>query len=155
LSIPGAPAIERPAVTAPIPHVTPRCGLIIVIDDEKAIQLALRSLLESWGHTVMTAGSGADMMALLAECPACPDLVICDYRLRDGENGIAVIRQLQADYNEAFPALLITGDTAADRLAEAHQSGLKLLHKPVANARLQAAIEELLDLRTVREDQAA
>jgi signal transduction histidine kinase/CheY-like chemotaxis protein len=155
LSIPGAPAIERPAVTAAIPHVTPRRGLIIVIDDEKAIQLALRSLLESWGHTVMTAGSGTDMMALLAECPACPDLVICDYRLRDGENGISVIRQLQADYNEAFPALLITGDTAADRLAEAHQSGLKLLHKPVANARLQAAIEELLDLRMVREDQAA
>jgi hypothetical protein len=39
---------------------------------------------------------------------------------------------------------LITGDTAADRLVEARSSGLLLLHKPVLNSRLRAAIVNLI-----------
>jgi two-component system, sensor histidine kinase len=84
------------------------------------------------------------MMVRLAECPTRPDLIICDYRLRGHENGIDVIHQLQSECNEVIPAMLITGDTAADRLMEAQSSGLLLLHKPVLNSRLRAAIVNLI-----------
>jgi two-component system, sensor histidine kinase len=40
--------------------------------------------------------------------------------------------------------MLITGDTAADRLLEAQASGLLLLHKPVPNGKLRAAIVNLM-----------
>ena len=40
--------------------------------------------------------------------------------------------------------MLITGDTAPDRLAEARASGLLLLHKPVSNGKLRAAIANLI-----------
>ena len=40
--------------------------------------------------------------------------------------------------------MLITGDTAPDRLREAQESGLLLLHKPVSNSRLRAAITHLM-----------
>jgi hypothetical protein len=40
--------------------------------------------------------------------------------------------------------MLITGDTAADRLVEAQDSGLLLLHKPVPNGKLRAAIVNLI-----------
>lgn len=40
--------------------------------------------------------------------------------------------------------MLITGDTAADRLREAQESGLLLLHKPVPNSRLRASIAHLI-----------
>ncbi len=39
--------------------------------------------------------------------------------------------------------MLITGHTAPDRLREAQESGLLLLHKPVPNSRLRAAITHL------------
>jgi len=52
------------------------------------------------------------MLERIATSPVRPDLIICDYRLRDGENGIAVIERLQSEYNEDIPAVLITGDTA-------------------------------------------
>jgi two-component system, sensor histidine kinase len=119
-------------------------GLIVVIDDELAIREAMSSLLTEWGHDVVTAGSGDEAMRRLATCPVRPDLVICDYRLRDGENGVAVIERLRADYNETIPAMLITGDTAPDRLADAQASGLLLLHKPVSNSRLRAAVVNLI-----------
>jgi two-component system, sensor histidine kinase len=119
-------------------------GLILVIDDEAAIRDAMLSLLTSWGYAVITAGSVAEMLASLAQCPKRPDMIICDYRLRGGENGIDVVRRLQSECNEAIPAMLITGDTAADRLLEAQASGLLLLHKPVPNGKLRAAIVNLM-----------
>jgi CheY-like chemotaxis protein len=80
------------------------------------------------------------MIEKLATCRERPSLIICDYRLRDGEDGIGVIQRLQSEYNDDIPALLISGDTAPDRLREAQTSGFQLLHKPVPARELQAAI---------------
>ena len=120
-------------------------GLIVVVDDELTIQVAMKSLLEGWGFRVIAAGSFGELLALLADCPDRPALIICDYRLRAHENGIRVIENLRSEYNDDdIPGMLITGDTAPDRLREAQESGLLLLHKPVANSRLRAAISHLL-----------
>ena len=40
-------------------------------------------------------------------------------------------------------AILITGDTAPDRIREASSSGCFLMHKPVSNSKLRAAINNL------------
>lgn len=121
-------------------------GLVVVVDDEIAIREAMASLLGGWGHQVVTADSGDDAIAQLATWPIRPDLIISDYRLRDGENGIDMVERLRSEYNETIPAMLITGDTAPDRLIEAQASGLLLLHKPVSNSRLRAAIVNLVGL---------
>ncbi|WP_158817797.1 ATP-binding protein [Methylocapsa sp. S129] len=122
----------------------PVLGLVLVVEDEAAIRDGMASLLTSWGYGVVTAGSGDEMLAELAQCPDRPALIICDYRLRASENGIEVIERLRSEYNEAIPAMLITGDTAEDRLKEAQASGLPLLHKPVSNSKLRAAIANLI-----------
>jgi two-component system, sensor histidine kinase len=119
-------------------------GFIVVIDDEAAIQRAMSSLLTGWGHDVVTGGSGDEVMQRLSSRPDRPDLVICDYRLREDENGLTVIQRMRSEYNQDIPAMLITGDTAPDRLAEARASGLVLLHKPVPNSKLRAAIVNLI-----------
>ena len=81
------------------------------------------------------------MLPLLADCPDRPVLIICDYRLRAHEDGIRAIERLRSEYNDdEIPGMLITGDTAPDRLREAEESGLSLLHKPVSNSRLRASI---------------
>ncbi len=120
-------------------------GLILVVDDEAAIQVAMKDLLEGWGFKTITAGSCDELLDKLADCPDRPALIICDYRLRAHENGIHVIDRLRAEYNDDdIPGMLITGDTAPDRLRDARESGLLLLHKPVSNSRLRAAILHLV-----------
>jgi signal transduction histidine kinase/CheY-like chemotaxis protein len=119
-------------------------GFIVVIDDELAIRNAMFALLTGWGHQTIIVGSGDEAILQLSSREQRPDLIICDYRLRDGENGIKVIERLRSEYNEAIPAMLITGDTAPDRLAEAKASSLLLLHKPVSNGKLRAAIVHLI-----------
>lgn len=117
-------------------------GHILVIDDEVQIQQAMAALLTSWGYRVQAAGALAEV-DLRAGAPI-PALLICDYRLRGEENGVDLIRALRSHYATDIPAMLITGDTAPDRMADAQASGFLLLHKPLANAKLRAAIGNML-----------
>ena len=87
------------------------------------------------------------MLEKIATRPTRPDLIVCDYRLRGEENGVDVIRQLRAEYNDDVPAILITGDTGSERLREVQQSGFLVLHKPVATGKLRATIGNLLRRR--------
>jgi CheY-like chemotaxis protein/anti-sigma regulatory factor (Ser/Thr protein kinase) len=140
-------ADDNPTEPEPVPSVPAGAlakGLILVIDDELAVRQAMTTLLIGWGHHVIAVGSGQEAMQQLMSCTAQPNLIICDYRLRDGENGIDVIEQLRSEYNEHIPGMLITGDTAPERLANARTSGLLLLHKPVPNGKLRAAIVNLM-----------
>jgi two-component system, sensor histidine kinase len=116
---------------------------ILVIDDEPEIQSAMQTLLSTWGHSVIAARSGDEILARASQAGVRPHLVISDYRLGGGENGIETIKRIRAHFNEELPALLVTGDTAPDRLREATASGCLLMHKPVSNAKLRAAIMNL------------
>jgi CheY-like chemotaxis protein len=141
------PAAARTAQTGefPSPFLAHGVGLILVIDDEVSIQIAMKSLLESWGYEAITAGSCEEMLERIATHGAAPRLIISDYRLRDNASGIDAIERLRNEYNDEIPGMLITGDTAADRLREAQESGFLLLHKPVPNHRLRASIAHLID----------
>ena len=126
-------------------------ALILVVDDETSIQMAMKNLLEGWGFRTVIAGSCDELLDKLASCPDRPGLIICDYRLRAHENGIRVIERLRSEYNDdEIPGMLITGDTAPDRLKDAQESGLLLLHKPVNNSRLRAAVNHLIMERQAR-----
>ena len=127
-------------------------GLVLVVDNETMIQEAMRTLLQSWGFDVLVAGSCAEMLDKTDICPDVPSLIISDLRLRGQENGIDVIRELQSQYNEDIPALLITGDTAPERIRQSAESGFQLLHKPIAPGRLQKAINELLTMASTRSE---
>jgi CheY-like chemotaxis protein len=76
-----------------------------------------------------------------------PDAIIADYRLRGDALGIEAIQALQARFRSNIPAVLVTGDTAPDRLREATASGFRLLHKPVAPTKLRSLLTLVLEER--------
>lgn len=117
---------------------------ILVIDDETEILEGMRTLLQSWGCTAITATSYTEAQQLIKCSTHKIDAIISDYRLRDGDTGINVIQKLSVQYDEPIPGILITGDTAPERLTEATNSGLHLLHKPVPPSKLRALLSYLL-----------
>ncbi len=143
-AVPLAAADDPPAAEPGIVEATRGSGLILVVDDEVSIQGAMTSLLTSWGYRVAVAGSLAEMQAQIATDAERPRLLICDYRLRDGVDGVEVIAALRKSFGIHVPAMLITGDTAPDRIESAQASGFLLLHKPVPSGRLRAAIANLI-----------
>jgi len=118
--------------------------LVLVIDDEAAVQEGMATLLRMWKCDVLTAGSCAEMKSKLVELQRLPDLIVSDFRLCGAENGIQVVEMLRSEFNLDIPALLVTGDTAPDRLRDAEASGLPILHKPLNPARLRILIANLL-----------
>lgn len=120
---------------------------VLVLDDEVSVLDAMRRLLEGWGCEVSTAATPEEAEASVFPSRP-PDLVIVDYRLRRNASGIETIGKLQQRIGKPVPALVITGDTAPDRLREAQESGYPLLHKPVMPARLRSAMRQLMERRS-------
>jgi len=118
--------------------------VVIVVDDSADIRLAMSALLSAWGCQVFTAASVRELMPQMMQLSAPPRLLLCDYRLADGDSGIAAIDQLRDAFNQDIPAVLVTGDTAPEPLREAIASGLPLLHKPVTQHQLREAMERAI-----------
>lgn len=119
-------------------------ALVVVIDDEQAVLDGMREVLQEWGAHPLLASSADEALAQLTGTGRRPAVIIADYRLRQGETGIQAIARLQAVYGADVPGVLITGDTAAERLREVEASGYHLLHKPVRPVKLRALLSYLL-----------
>lgn len=70
-------------------------------------------------------------MELLNRYQRQPNAIVADYRLRDGRTGTDAIRHIRDLFHSPIPSIIITGDTAPERMREAEASGLSILHKPV------------------------
>lgn len=117
---------------------------VLVIDDEREILHSMAYLLKSWGCLAITAESASEALEKIAQTGLQPDLIMADYRLREGKTGAEAITAVRQFCQRAIPAMLITGDTSEERLREATASGLYLLHKPVAPSRLRTVMNQLL-----------
>lgn len=142
------PRAEAPQISAQTPEratvleASPDLGgAILVVEDEGAIREGMHALLEGWGYTALLAW---DAESALRQCEGGPpDLIIADYRLRAARTGLEVIRTLRTRHGP-LPALMVSGDTAPERLQEIQNENILLLHKPVADAVLRGAIEATL-----------
>lgn len=108
-------------------------GAVFIIDDEAAIRHSLSLVLEQKGYEVhATSGDNCqECKKSASEMTTQPDVIIADYRLQNGYTGTKAIKCLREMFKKDIPAVLLTGDTAPDRLVEAKQSGLPILHKPI------------------------
>jgi len=111
---------------------------ILVIDDDETVRIGMLELLHDWGCSCVAVESMEE--ALSAARERRPDIVVSDFRLREQRTGAMAIAALRAELGQQLPALLVTGDTAPERLREARQSKIPLLHKPVSPAQLRAEL---------------
>jgi signal transduction histidine kinase/integral membrane sensor domain MASE1/CheY-like chemotaxis protein len=128
--------------------------VVLVIDDAPIVLEGTRGLLGKWGYSVITAASDEAALAELTGRALRPDLIISDYHLANGTTGIEAIERIERALGASIPAVLISGDTAPERLRDAKEQGYILLHKPVDPMRLRAVMHELFRDRDDRKDTA-
>jgi len=123
-------------------------ALIMIVDDDVHIQLALRQIVESAGHRVIEASNGQDAIDLFEEFR--PDLVITDVFMphTDGIETIRVIRRM----TPAAKIIAISGGCVGsgwNYLGSVVVLGANLaLQKPFTCSQLLSAIDHLLGGRT-------
>jgi CheY-like chemotaxis protein len=117
--------------------------LIVVVEDEPAVRSGLEVLLQGWGAQVVSFDSVAETSAWAAAADPQqlrPDLLIVDYRLESGRNGVDAINLLRARFGAGTPAIVVTGSTMSTLDKEAQEKDFHLLLKPVVPNKLRAMI---------------
>jgi two-component system, sensor histidine kinase len=119
-------------------------SLVAFIDDDEAILAAMVELFDHW-NVALAAGEDAEQVRNeLQVLGRAPDLILCDYRLRNGHTGIEAVQLLRNAFGAQIPAALLTGDTAPETIKEIQAVDLPVLHKPLKPAKLRAFLSHLL-----------
>ncbi|OYO12734.1 DNA-binding response regulator [Enemella evansiae] len=102
---------------------------ILVVEDNDAIRLALRSALRGQGFEVGELASGDGVEARLAEFA--PELVVLDVMLPGGRDGFDLLPVIRA-HSRAGVLMLTARDTMADRVRGLAEGADDYLVKPFA-----------------------
>jgi signal transduction histidine kinase/CheY-like chemotaxis protein len=119
---------------------------VIVLDDETTVGDAVVALLQAHGVETQAFRTEYDAsIALdLAHRSGRPfDALMCDFRLADGVDGLDAALRLRSRGPNPLPVLLVTGETAPDRLQRVHESGMSVLFKPATGPALLQALAAL------------
>jgi two-component system, sensor histidine kinase len=117
--------------------------LIVIVEDEPAVRSGLEVLLKGWGAQIASFDSVAGSSDWAAGCgpeQPVPDLLIVDYRLENGRNGVDAIVALRERFGAAVPAIVVTGSTMSGHDRDAQEKDFHLLLKPVVPNKLRAMI---------------
>ncbi|NLG08702.1 MAG: response regulator [Deinococcales bacterium] len=122
---------------------------ILLVDDEEAALVVMKSLLTSAGYRfVETCDDPRAAAARFRELR--PDLLVLDYRM-PGRDGLAVLDELAPELPDAFPVLMVTGDERPGLREAALAGGAKdFLTKPVNATEARLRIRNLLEARRLQ-----
>jgi signal transduction histidine kinase/ActR/RegA family two-component response regulator len=147
LGVAGAEGMEAP-------HAAPQLAgslagslggsVVVVVENDEAVQAAMAALLECWGCTLAIAASAAEAMARLDALGQVPDLIVADYHLDGESRGTAAIDMIQNNYGRDVPALVISSNHSEKLNADIRALGHSFLAKPVAPAKLRAMLSYML-----------
>ncbi|OEH85270.1 hypothetical protein BHU72_04015 [Desulfuribacillus stibiiarsenatis] len=115
---------------------------ILIIDDEPAIIMIVKEVLESKGYLLTTALDGSEAMKILNQEQH--DLVIVDYQL-PYVNGVEVIQMMKANTMHSItPIILCTGNDGD--MGNVHKvANVTILKKPFEIEELAIQVKKLLE----------
>ncbi len=102
-----------------------RC--ILLVDDDRALCLALSTLLKDVGHDVETAGDGPEALSLLQERPC--DIVLLDIGL-PSMSGLDVLARARALETPPLVIMMTADDTPETVLESVRRQAFRYLRKP-------------------------
>lgn len=118
-------------------------GRVLVVDDDAGVRSVLVELLETLGHDVTEADSGAVALTSVAEHR--PDVVCLDLWM-DGMPGMEVLDRLRRDHPK-LPVIVVTADPLSDTMRDALARGaFGYLPKPFDVPQLKRVLAAALAL---------
>jgi two-component system CheB/CheR fusion protein len=119
-------------------------GTILVVEDDPELCELLELLLKDEGHRTATAPDGIAALDLVARGKLQPDLILADYNLPNGMDGLQVTAKLREKLHRRIPVVILTGDISTSTLREIALQDCVQLNKPVKTKALTQVIQRLL-----------
>ncbi len=126
-------------------HLTPDLAYlkgrsILIVDDDEGIQLSTQTLLADIGMNAQVAGGTSEALSIVNTSDI--ECVLMDLRLADGDDGFDAIDKIRM-IDPAIPIIIVSGDTAPDRLIRANRRECVWLVKPIKFNLLIAEFENI------------
>ncbi len=121
-----------------------RTGAILVVEDDPEVSELLELLLKDEGHRVTTVPDGFAALELVARGTVRPDIILADYNLPNGMNGLQVTATLRERLHRQVPVVILTGDISTGILRDISLQNCIRLNKPVKLKKLTQIIQGLL-----------
>jgi len=124
-------------------------GSLLVVDDDRHIQMAMADYLRSLGHRTETASTCNEALSRMEEFPF--EVVICDVNLPDND-GFQLLQWARENSPETA-IILLTGFGTIESAVEAIRMGaFDYLTKPVIDEELRFSIERAIGQRQIVEE---
>src|SRR4029079_18724734 len=125
---------------------------ILIIDDERPIQMTLEALLSRKGYQTEVAANAATGKRLLQN--KTPALVLLDLQLPDAE-GLHMLDQIKTDYPET-PVIILPAHNSLNNAIESIKRGAyHFISKPYAPEELLSLVEQALEKRSLLQETQA
>jgi two-component system, chemotaxis family, CheB/CheR fusion protein len=121
-----------------------RNGHIMIIEDDPEVRELLEILIRDDDHHVMWAQNGAAALKLATQAGVKPELILSDYNLPGGMNGVEVTVKLRRLIGLHVPVIILTGDISTAALRDIANHDCEQLNKPVKPKMLIQTIRRLL-----------
>src|SRR5512140_3249182 len=128
-------------------------ALVLVVDDERNIQVTLSRALSMEGHVVETASGGREALDRIAALPV--DVVVMDVRMPDLD-GLSVLQRAR-EARPDLPVVIMSGHESLEIVRNAFKLGaFDYLEKPITEKdKLLIAVKNALAMQTLRAENAA
>jgi PAS domain S-box-containing protein len=117
---------------------------IWVIDNDANVCEGMAELLGDWDFIVTTATSLKHLQQQVDIVADFADILIVDYHLDDGINGLDVANDINNLRNSALPVIMITANYSKELKNEAKDNNVLLLNKPIKPMKLKTSMFYLL-----------
>jgi len=126
--------------------------LVLVVDDDQAHRLMLKTMLENWSYRVEEAADGLESLAFIQKGPV--DLVLMDMRMPN-MGGIEATTKINS-YNPAIPIIIMTAYSSIPSAVEALKSGAyDYLTKPLDFEAMRMVMERALEHTHLQQENAS
>ena len=122
---------------------------VLLIDNDELLLSALQQQLAQWTERVIAVKSLAEWQQLNDQERQQPDVIIADYHLDDGENGIESAQQILGQLQTEIPVIIVSAD-ASEWLREAvSEANYSFIRKPIKSLALRKLILKQLNSSAV------
>jgi two-component system CheB/CheR fusion protein len=125
---------------------------ILIVEDDSEVRDLLKISLSAEGHQVVTASDGVEALNIIGRDALQPGLVISDFNLPNGMDGLAVAAELRVRLRRSVPVIILTGDISTKTLRDIAVQECEHFNKPASLKELIAAIERLVPAVAFPED---
>lgn len=115
---------------------------VLIIDNEASLLEAMTMRLQAWGCEVSSVPGKNEALASCNEFT--PDIIVADYHLDHGDNGIDTANQLRQHLGAKVPVIINSADQAEAIREMAMEQGFSFIAKPVKPATLKRLLKKAL-----------